>query len=599
MPTITVPAFAGEMPKLEDRLLQTQNAASAVNCDLRRGGLRALRGPLHIQDIDFDARAIFKHDVDGWLAWPGVVNVCKGAVQDVDGEKPTGQLLITGDKPYPAMYLAGGETHRLGLPRPASAPAVNGSHGAVCLNTQVVGWSAPNLSGAPARYGDNDGVPVEDGSADVEPFSEASEGESSIIDSGISRSSAYCYTLVQRLAGGVIAYESAPSPPTGVVDVSDGDGVELSGFAVPQLEGLAVTAIRIYRTLSGTASSDFHFLIELTLEELEKAGGVHIDTRMDADLSPEILQTSIWDAIPEDARGLIKTDNGIYAAFRGNELLVSEPFLPYVFPAAYALTVEDPIVALSHVDGTIVVLTEGRPYLARGGVPESLELVHLPLEQACVSALSVATMPGGVVYASPDGLMLLTGNEQTLITEQTFTRDQWQALGPERLIGAVHDGSYIGFFAGTDKGFLFHIGRADIVRLELGGDVQVTALYHHSRDDALYLAIRTKDGSGVWKFEAGEALRYTWRSKTFFTSTLTGMSAARVEGEQKTSSPVRMGIFAGKDGRQRDTLTLTDTRAVRIRPTRSERLWGSELTGTAAVYEARLAGSVEGLEHGQ
>ena len=137
-------------------------------------------------------------------------------------------------------------------------------------------------------------------------------------------------------------------------------------------------------------------------------------------------------------------------------------------------------------------------------------------------------------------------------------------------------------------------------RIELDADARVTALYHHSRDDAVYLAMSTQDGNGIWKFEAGEPLRYTWRSKTFFTSALTGMSAVRIEGEQKASSPVRMRILAGKDmGRPRDTLTLTDTRAVRIRPTRAERLWGFELSGRAAVYEARLAGSIEGLEHGQ
>jgi hypothetical protein len=608
--TIAVTVFAGEMPKVEARLLETQCAARAVNCDLRRGSLRALRGPGHIQSIDGEARTIFKHDVDGWLAWPGVVSVVKSAVLDVDGEAPIGQLLITGDRDYPTMYLAGGEVHRLGIPRPGSAPIINSQQGAAYQNTRVVGWSATDLSGAPPRYGPNDGVPVEDGDdADVEPFSGSEfEGEGveqggddkPNTDSGISRSTSYCYTLIQRLANGVLEYESAPSPPSELVDVMDGDGVSISGFEIPQLDGLTITAIRIYRTLSGMESSDFHFVVELSIEELEEMDWVYVDVRIDADISSEILQTTIWDAIPEDAKGLIKTDNGIYAAFRGNELLVSEPFIPYAFPASYALTVEDAIVALSHVDGTIVVLTEGRPYLARGGIPESLELVHLPIEQSCVSARSVATMPGGVVYASPDGLMLFTGNEQTLITEQTFTRDQWQALGPENITGTINDGSYIGFFAGTNKGFMFCIGRADIVWLELDGDVKVTALYHHSKDDAIYLSMDTKDGPSIWKFEAGEPLRYTWRSKVFFTSALLGMSAARVEGDQKQSSIVRMDILAGKDmGRPRDRLNLTDTRAVRIRPTRAERLWSFELSGKAPVYEARIAGSIEGLEHGQ
>jgi len=599
--TIAVTVFAGEMPRVEDRLLETQNAVKAVNCDLRRGGLRPLRGPGHVQDLENEAHTIFKHDVDGWLSWPGAVSVIKSAVRDVDGETPIGQLLITGDREYPTMHLAGGEVHRLGIPRPSRAPAVSTREGAAFLNTRVIGWTATDLSGAPARYGDNTGQPVADGSnTRVGAFSDGGPSAPTSTDSGISRSSAYCYTLIQRLAGGVLEYESAPSPPTDVFDVMDGDGVTLSDFDIPQLDGLTITAIRIYRTVGGEGSSNFRFVAEVGLYELEETGGVYADSKIDADISSEVLQTTIWDAIPEEARGLIGTDNGIYAAFRGNELLVSEPFIPYAFPAAYALTTEDSIVALSHIDGTIVVLTEGRPYLARGGMPESLELVHLPIEQSCVSARSVATMPGGVVYASPDGLMLFTSNEQTLITSQTFTRDQWQELGPESIIGTIHDGAYIGFFAGTNKGFMFHIGRADVVRLELDADVKVLALHHHSRGNAIYLSMQTKGGSGVWKFEAGKPLRYTWRSKVFFTSALTGMSAARVDGDQGISSAVRMRILAGKDmQRPRDELALTDTRAVRIRPTRSERLWGFELSGIAAVYEARIAGSVEGLEHGQ
>lgn len=273
---------------------------------------------------------------------------------------------------------------------------------------------------------------------DVAAFAESAseEPETSPTDSGISRSSAYCYTLVQSLADGIFKQESAPSPASDVVDVLDGDGVTLSGFEIPDMDGLTVTHIRLYRTASGTKTSEFHFLAELEVPVEE-----YVDTVHDADLSSDVLQTSAWDCIPDDARGLIHTDNGLYACFRGNELLVSEPFISYAFPTAYRLTTEDSIVALGYVDGTIIVLTTGRPYLAAGQEPESLQITHLPIEQACVSARSVGNLPGGVVYASPDGLMLFTSGNQTLLTGQTFTREQWQALQPETLMGTVHDGA--------------------------------------------------------------------------------------------------------------------------------------------------------------
>lgn len=178
------------------------------------------------------------------------------------------------------------------------------------------------------------------------------------------------------------------------------------------------------------------------------------------------------------------------------------------------------------MDSTIVILTTGRPYLAQGAAPESLQLLHLPIEQPCLSARSVGHLPGGVVYACPDGLMLFTSAEQSLLTSGVFTRDQWQELGPENLVGSVLDGRYHAFSAARTKDHP-DPRRKDVVRVELPG-APVHALYHDVNDDCVYLA----RGDGHSVFEGGESLPYTWRSKPFFMSALTSMSALRIEGGQ-------------------------------------------------------------------
>ena len=76
------------------------------------------------------------------------------------------------------------------------------------------------------------------------------------------------------------------------------------------------------------------------------------------------------------------------------------------------------------------------------------------------------------------------------------------------------------------------------------------------------------------------------------------MAAARAQGEMAPGNPVKMDIFGPDSVRQRETLFLTGDKAVRIRPTRAERVWSFCLSGTADVYEARLGGSVEGVENG-
>lgn len=597
MPTITIPTFGGEVPRTAPRLLETTQASVAVNCQLQRGSLEPLAGPKKVVNLAQASQTIFKHATDGWLSWPGAVDVVKSSVMDIEGETPLGHLFITGDRPYPTQYLAGGGIHRLGLPRPGAAPLAAVAKGAAAKTVACYAWGADTDEQIPPRYGYEDTLAaIQEDNVSVAAFvdSASDEPESSPTDSGISRSSAYCYTLVQSLADGIFKQESAPSPASEVVDVLDGDGVTLSGFEIPDMEDLHITHIRLYRTVSGTQSSEFHFLAELEVPVEE-----YVDTLHDADISSEVLQTSTWDCIPDDAQGLIHADNGLYACFRGNELLLSEPFIAYAFPTNYRITTEDPIVALGYVDGTIIVLTTGRPYLAAGSDPKSLQIIHLPLEQACVSARSVGNLPGGVVYASPDGLMLFTSGDQTLLTSQTFTREQWQALRPETLLGTVHDGRYVAFFAGSNQGLLFSIGAKDVVRVQLPDNWAVRSVYHHSEDDCVYLSIDTPEGSAVYQWEAGESLPYQWRSKPFFTSALTCPAAVRVEGEQTRKNVVSVSLFGPDEQWPRARMRLADNRAKRLPTTRAEKLWSLELRGTATVYEARLGGSIEGLEYGQ
>jgi hypothetical protein len=244
-----------------------------------------------------------------------------------------------------------------------------------------------------------------------------------------------------------------------------------------------------------------------------------------------------------------------------------------------------------------VILTEGRPYLAQGAAPESLQLIHLPIEQSCVSARSVSTLPGGVVFASPDGLMLFSANEQTLLTGGVFTRDQWQEMDPANLMGAVSEDQYIGFFAGTGRGFIFDFSRKDIVRIDLP-DTAVHALYRHTGDDCLYLSVESNGSPGVARHDDGEHLTYTWRSKAFFTSALVGMSAVRVTGGQRPGNRLGVTVYGPHPTRPRAHMWLTDSRAKRIAVTRAERWWSVELSGKCPVYELRIGTGVEAVEAG-
>lgn len=230
MPTLLIPGFGGEVPRIEPRTLEAHQSARAVNCDLRRGSLRPLRGVRRVAEVSASARTIFKHDIDGWLAWDKDVSVVKSAIIDVIGETPLGHLLITGDRDYPTQRFAGGETYRLGIPRPETAPTVTVKAGAGIGDVSVHGFIAGSGGDMPTK--DSQLAPVEGQGVAVAPivFSSIDGIPPSTEAEKISRSSSYCYTYVQSLQNGVYQQESAPSLPSELVDVKSGDGALVSGF---------------------------------------------------------------------------------------------------------------------------------------------------------------------------------------------------------------------------------------------------------------------------------------------------------------------------------------------------------------------------------
>ena len=76
------------------------------------------------------------------------------------------------------------------------------------------------------------------------------------------------------------------------------------------------------------------------------------------------------------------------------------------------------------------------------------------------------------------------------------------------------------------------------------------------------------------------------------------MSVVRIEGDFSAGAFVRAALFGPNGTRPRARMRITDTRAKRLPTGRAEKLWSLELAGTATVYEARIGGSIEGVEYG-
>lgn len=501
---IDIQGFKGEIPRVSNKLLPVEYAASSINCDLESGSLQPVKANSSIMDVAADIKTI--HDMDGsFLQWAEAVNVVKSLVADSGNRimytgagypKDTNAALSLVSPPFPT------NTRRLGIPGPTNPLVLN-----------LVGTAG----------------------ADVV------------------HSSSYVYTIVGKWEDGSVV-ESAPSPPTAVFDVYSGITPRLTGFTNASAAGAYTTHFRLYRLNDGDISSEYQYVDEMTV-----SNGTY-DDNVTADDLGEVLPTAEWTAPEEALTGLIATSHGLTFGFKGNTIFPSEIFIPYAFPSSYGLPTESDIVGLGYTGSLVVVLTETVPYILIGQDPLTLSLKRLGYNQKCVSARSIVNIPGGVVYASPDGLYLINeAGAGNLITKKLFKKKQWEALGPENLFGFYYDESYVGFFAGTNTGFSLHLETGEYKVIET--DNAVYGGTYSAYADLLYL-IQTKSAvREIVSFQSGTLADYTWVSKVFETSHRRGYTAGRVRGDFTAGSVTLSfyvgGVFAGSK-------TVSDDRIFRL-----------------------------------
>ena len=261
----------------------------------------------------------------------------------------------------------------------------------------------------------------------------------------------YVYTLVNDQG-----QESAPSSPSATILRPDGVSVTVT-TSVSLPTGISadyqIETKRIYRSATDATGSIFRFVVEIPLSTAD-----YVDTLTDAQLG-EALESEGWDLPPDDLQGILALPNGIMVGFRRNQLCFSAQNRPHAWPPLYRLNTDTDIVAIGAIDTAVVIGTKSFPYVAQGQSPADYGMAKLEVPQACVSKRSLAYVSGvGVVFASPDGLMAISGVAAPVnVTRGTFTRKQWQALIPETIVGVAHDDVYH-FWYDTDTNVVPVIG---------------------------------------------------------------------------------------------------------------------------------------------
>jgi hypothetical protein len=319
--------------------------------------------------------------------------------------------------------------------------------------------------------------------------------------------------------------------------------------------------------------------------EVGPAEYTYADDVMDEELG-EVIQSTEWFPPDENMRGIVSMPNGILAGFFGRTVALCEPYYPHAWPPSYELHLDYDVVGLGVFGNSLLVATEGTPYITSGTHSRNMRagLRRIEVNQACVSKKSIANIGSGVLYASPDGLAYASNSDFQIVTESYFSREEWQALSPESMLGFAHDQQYIGFFdnGGAQNAFILDPAKPEVGLSFTTADA--VGGYEDLLTDTLYLS----DGTNRTVWDGGDEMTYTWRSKMFAFPYLVNLAFARVVAD---AYPVTFRLYA--NGVLRHTRTVANDNEFRLPAGYLADRYYVELEGTADISAVFVGEAVE------
>lgn len=532
MAGVVIHTFGGLIPRLNPITRGPGVARRALDVRLDNNTLAPWREPLLVHSEQFDVLGFIRQDCC-WLA-------SEKCAQFSLGWPTCPYIFRTGVNDYPEIATfeeaCVGDYARLGVPCPSVAPSVS------LVNSTPVGETTQMRS--------------------------------------------YRYTWVNRYD-----QEGGGSPPSFSYNVTDGDPVLVTVPPCDVDPAFKVEKIKIYRSgtpfeTGGETSNPQNtewFLVAvipcgqtLFTDNIKNinlsAGG--------GDLAVFTREESLDP--PADLKSIVTLENGMLAGISGDWILMSEPFAPHSWPLKLRKRLYDTPLALASIKDVLYVGTDGHPYTIgatqdcnTNGIQEVYKHREpLPI----ISTRSMVAGSGAAYYSSTDGLVALAGTQARVISEAVWSKEQWQKLHPNRMLGAIQDGYYFGF--SDNYGFRLrtaeteHIDPAKDALTELSDRPQ--ALWR-SREGYLYLAI----GGEIFQWDGGARYRpWTYRSTEYVFGRKTPIAGAYALFERKGDLTVSLITELGTH-----TQKVLDSNIFRAPNWMQVAELAFELTGTAEIKE--------------
>ena len=347
----------------------------------------------------------------------------------------------------------------------------------------------------------------------------------------------YVYTSVTDFGE-----ESEPSPASNDVNWQAGQTITLTGFASPPA-GRAITKQRIYRSQTGKAGTYLYFIAERAASNAPFADTVPVDQ------FKEPLPSADWNAPPDELSGLVAMQGGMMAAFVGRKVYFSEPWRPHAWPEKYVITVDTPVVGLGAIGSSLLIMTEGQPYIAAGQHPSQMVQQRIQANLPCINARAIANLGFAVCYPSVDGLVALRADgAASVVTANLFRREDWLALSPATAVAGQLAGRYVYFYDILDPS---GDRRAGAFAIDLGGtaflvrhSVQASAAWHDVTTSRLYYV--QPDSGDLLEFQPVDTApgMLAWTSKEFVLPSPQNLGVLLVDSAAQLSLADRAALAA-------------------------------------------------------
>lgn len=433
---IKVSQFGGEAPLFSPETLPLPFAALAMDCMFDSGSLRgfgATEPTAHtVRALSKDAALyIPEAGVEYLMCFPQrtdfIFNAHAGdswkrAYWFSDTHPPrygAHDVIIGQDGAYPSSY------YLLGMPAPEIAPIVT-----------VVGAT------------DSNGNAID---------------HTALGDDPLYRSVTYTYVNDYGEESGPYLPSDGSALPS--VVMYDGDKLHITNM-VPLSGNYPLTAgkIRVYQT---NTAGNFVRMAEIAMS----AGEV---TYVNTDPSGAQLSTGLTMPPVSGMKGACLTSYGYMVGFAGNTLYCSDAYLYHSWPTSYAKPCKFEILRVFPSPQGAYVLTTGGPYLLVGTDPANTQLVDVITDDVCLSAESACDVGGACVYASQNGLSMLSDSGVQGLTNQVFNHLSWSKLSPAKMKLVRHSGQVVCFGEGASWVYTQGSAETQWVRSSITADVAFT-----------------------------------------------------------------------------------------------------------------------------